>query len=425
MLERMLRAVAVCLLCLLATRAGLAELRAGTARVDITPAKYEALPMSGYAARTEGHKGIHDNLHVRAIAIDNGTTRAAVLTADLIGFSHRFWDRVTERIASEMHIPRENILLCATHTHSAPSPGTYESIASAGAHAQYISRVEAALIQAVRQAIESMQPARVGAGIGRANVNVNRRALMADGTWRLGINPDGPSDKTVSVVKFEATDGRPIAILSNYAVHGTGMGQENYLISADVPGATSRWVEKHFGDTVVAPWTSGAAGDQCPIYDRSASRFAGVEAIGRILGEEVVRVAQDIRSKAGDSIYGAQKVVSCPGQRFVPGPNGRRDGRFEDADPLPIRLSVLRIGDVALAGVSGEVLTGIGQRLMRESKSLRTIMLTHCNGSSGYIPDDAAYEQVSYEIQTSRFKRGCAENAIVSGLLELMRRRSR
>jgi neutral ceramidase len=410
---------------LLLSSAAAAEFRAGAARVDITPAKDEALPMSGYAARKEGHKGIHDNLYVRAIAIEAGNARAAILTADLIGFSSRFRDRIADRIATETRIPRENILLCATHTHSAPSPGTYESVAPDSAHARYMSRVEDSLMQAVRQALESLQPARVGEGTGRANVNVNRRALMADGTWWLGINPDGPSDKTVAVVKFETTDGRPIAILSNYAVHGTGMGQENYLISADVPGATSRWVETHYGDAVVAPWTSGAAGDQCPIYDRFATRFAGVEAIGRILGEEVVRVSQGIHARPAASVHAAQSVVTCPGQRFLPGPNGRRDGRFEDSDPVRIGLSVLRIGDVVLAGVSGEVLTGIGQRLKREAKSLRPILLTHCNGSSGYIPDDAAYEQVSYEIQTARVKRGCAEDSIVRGLLELMRRRSR
>lgn len=110
------------------------------------------------------------------------------------------------------------------------------------------------------------------------------------------IYPDGPSDKTVAVVKFETLSGSPIAILVNYAVHGTGMGQENYEITADVPGATSRYVEQYYGDQVVVPWTSGAAGDQCPIYDRSPKKFDGVMAIGRLLGEEVIRVAGTIQT---------------------------------------------------------------------------------------------------------------------------------
>jgi len=64
----------------------------------------------------------------------------------------------------------------------------------------------------------------------------------------------------------------------------------------------------------------------------------------------------------------------------------------------------------------------IGQRLRKESPFKNTIMVTHANGSSGYIPDDAAYDQISYEITTTRLKRGCAENAIVNGLLNMMDR---
>jgi hypothetical protein len=78
------------------------------------------------------------------------------------------------------------------------------------------------------------------------------------------------------------------------------------------------------------------------------------------------------------------------------------------------------VSHIALTGVSGEVLTMIGQRLKKESPFAHTIMVTHCNGSSGYLPDDAAYQEISYEITTSRVKKGCAENAIVNGLVEMM-----
>ena len=96
------------------------NLRAGAARIDITPAKDDALPMSGYAARQEGHKGIHDNLYVRAIALDDGAGRAAIVTADLIGFSHQFTNAVSERITSEANIALDHILIAGTHTHSRP-----------------------------------------------------------------------------------------------------------------------------------------------------------------------------------------------------------------------------------------------------------------------------------------------------------------
>jgi hypothetical protein len=224
----------------------------------------------------------------------------------------------------------------------------------------------------------------------------------------------------VAVIKLETTAGEPIAILVNYGVHGTGMGQANYQISGDVPGAASRWVEQHFGDKVVAPWISGAGGDQCPIYDRVAGKFDGVAAMGRTLGEEVVRVASGIRTSSEGTLTAAQKVVWCPGRRLVSGPGMRLDHEFVDADPADIRLSLLRIRDIALAGISGEVFTLVSQRLKRESRSPITVVIAHCNGASGYLPADAAYDQVSYEVQVSKVKRGCAETAIVNGLLELM-----
>jgi hypothetical protein len=120
------------------------------------------------------------------------------------------------------------------------------------------------------------------------------------------------------------------------------------------------------------------------------------------------------------SLRGAQRVVTCPGRRVDPGSTPRAEYTFTDADPVTIRLSLLTINNIALAGVSGEVFTLIAQRLRRESRFEHAMMVTHTNGSSGYIPDDAGFEPVSYEVTASRLKPGCAENAIVNGFLDLM-----
>lgn len=235
----------------------------------------------------------------------------------------------------------------------------------------------------------------------------------------LGNNPEGVSDKTVAVIRFDSLTGDPIAIISNYGVHGTVLGQANLQISSDLPGATARFIEQHYGNKVVSPWTSGTSGDQDPIY-RTGTDFRNVAALGQILGEEVIRVSDKIKTSARARIRGMQSVVSCPGKRTVQAPGPGREYKYEDADPVSIRLSLLVINDIAITGVSGEVLTNIGLRLKKESPFTRTIMVTHCNGSSGYLADDAAYDQVSYEITTTRVKRGCAEDAIVDGLLKIM-----
>ena len=324
--------------------------RAGAARVEITPAKDEALPMSGYAGRTQGHAGIHDPLFVRAIALDDGAAPAAIVTAEVIGFSHALWERISDRIAREAGIPRERLLLAGVHTHGAPAVGTYEREPSPK-QAAYIARVEDAIVEAVRKAQAALQPARAGAATGRANVNLNRRARTAYGGWWLGVNPDGPSDKTVAVVRFDNAAGEPIAVFSNYAVHGTVMGPQNLRITGDLPGAAARFVEQQMGGAVVAPWTSGAAGDENAIYG-PGNEFDQVAILGQILGEEIVRVARGIRTRPVARVRAAQKVVTCPGQRLAPGATRKdREIRFVDADPVSIRLSLVAMNDIALAGV--------------------------------------------------------------------------
>jgi len=417
--------------------------RAGAARVDITPPPDAALPMSGYASRTQGFKGIHDHIYVRAIVLDDGTTQAALVAWELIFVPDGVWADVSGRLAREVGIRPENLLLSAVHDHGAPS------VAAAGGRAgentvAYTKTVADAAVEAVRRAKAQLQPARFGIGTGTADLNVNRREQSPRGLW-LGYNENGPSDKTLTVLRFDDLAGKPIAFLINYAVHAVVMGPNNYQITGDLAGATSRFVEEHYlgerrlrsdggpriqlraeekvsGDGAVAVWTSGAAGDQNPIAMENGDDFTLVNALGRILGEAAVRAAGGIKTAAQVRIWGAQQVATCPGRRVKPGPTPRADYEFADADPVPIRLGLLMIDRVALAAVSGEVFTLIAQRLRKESPFTHTVMLTHTNGSSGYIPNDAEFERVGYEVTASRLKPGCAEDAIVNGFLELMRR---
>jgi neutral ceramidase len=414
-------------------------LRVGASRVDITPAADAALPMSGYAGRTQGFRGIHDHVYVRAIVVDDGTTQAALVAWESLFVPDAVWEETSQKIAAQTGIRPENLLLSAVHDHGAPTLGL---ASTAPKTAAYTKSVEDAAVTAVRQAKSQLQASRFGIGTGTAYVNINRRELTPGrGLW-LGYNEDGPSDKTVTVLRFDDLAGKPIAFWINYAVHAVVMGPENLQITGDLAGATSRFVEQHFtgkdhprGDggsrlqlrpegrgarDVVAIWTSGAAGDQNPISTVNGEEFGMVDALGKILGEAVVRAAGRVKTSADVRIHGAQQVVTCPGRRVEPGPTPRAEYKFSDADPVNIRLGLLMIDNIALAGVSGEVFTLIAQRLRRESPFNHTVMVTHSNGSSGYIPSDDSFEPVSYEVTASRLKPGCAEGAIVNGFLDLM-----
>ena len=146
-----------------------------------------------------------------------------------------------------------------------------------------------------------------------------------------------------------------------------------------------------------------------------------VDGLGRILGEESVRVANNIATMSSQArVEASQRVIDCPGRRVAPGPTPRPEYTFEDADPVSIRLSLVKLNGVALAGVSGEVFTRIYLHLKKDSPFNATIMVTHANGSSGYIPSDDAFEPISYESTASHLKPGCAEKGIVNGLVEMM-----
>lgn len=274
---------------LAATGAETGTFQVGAARVDITPPAGAALPMSGYAGRQQGFQGIHDRIYARAIVLHDGTRYAAIVTWELIGAPNAVWAELSQRVAKETGIAPEYLLLAAVHDHSAPVlAGMYGNADPKSV--PYTAKVEDATVEAIRQAKANMQPARVGAGTGRAYVNVNRREYTADRGWGLGFNPDFPSDQTLAVVRFETMSGKPIALVINYPVHAVVMGQENLQVSGDLAGATSRFVERHYrgapedrprsdagsdlrlrpeeavgGDGIVALWTSGAAGDQNPV----------------------------------------------------------------------------------------------------------------------------------------------------------------
>ena len=241
------------------------------------------------------------------------------------------------------------------------------------------------------------------------------------------MNPDGPSDKTVWVVKFENLSGEPIALLMNYAVHSVVAGSDNALITGDLAGAAERFVERQFQDKVVALWTMGPAADQNPKYyrsdmslgkdaDRAKNRESAYEAMdvqGQIIGVEVIQTANRIeRMIPVASIEAAERVVSCPTRP----PSAGRGGADQQLAAMDLRLMLIRINQIAITGVSGEVVTNIYWHLKKDSPFTNTIMVTMANDRIGYIADDANYERVT----GVPLARGCAENAVVNNLVEMM-----
>jgi neutral ceramidase len=400
------------------------RLLAGAAKVEITPQDLTGLTNLW----RRPFEGVHDHIYVRALVVKNGINSAAVVAADLVEFGDT--RELRKRIEKETGIPLDHILITASHDHNAPRVGTVTPGATAQvggpATEEYSVMVYDRIIDAVRQAKAALRPARVGVGRGTADVNTNREAFTTEG-WKLGVNPDGPSEKTVWVIKFESLSGEPLALLINYAVHSVFMGPENRLITGDIAGAVERYVERSYQDQAVALWTMGPAGDQNPKYldhgpDHKANEaeYRVMDALGTILGEEILQVASRIKRMSSEvRIEAAESMVSCPAR--IPPRDAQRLGmEVQQVDSLNIRLGLILIYHIALTWVSGEVVTKIYWHLQRESPFSNTIMITIANDRVGYIVDDTGYHAPTFESTASPFQPGYAESAIVNGLVEMM-----
>ena len=428
-------------------------LRVGAARIDITPQADPKYPALG--------KYAHEHLYVRAIVIDNGVTRAAIIGADQSNMQDSVWGPASKGAAAELKCPVENIIMSSTHTHSGaiPPSGAWTPTPASTTLADNI-------IAAVKQANTKLQPARVGFGTGMSYLNVNRDVISKKTRlWTQDSNLDAPSDKTVAVTRFEDMNGEPIAIYVNYAMHPVNLYLGGF-ISADYPGAATRYIEQLYDDKAVVAFSQGASGDQNPLYLRAStahmlrrggqeykgqplireeveaeiregrrpmvpvdakqtdqiSRF--IESEGQILGEEVMRVMDNMTTKDGDiRIWGSQQTISCPGRTRTNQGREGQPGTYSDGPDVNIRVGVLGIGSTAFTTIGAEVYNPIGQAVKKRSPLADTVVVTLANGAaaSGYIPTDDAFGRTTFQVLGSRLKPGCAETKIQNTLVGMLR----
>lgn len=381
-----------------------AVLKAGVARVEITPTK--PVQMSGYASRKGLSTDVHDPLSARVLAFESGGKRLVLVSTDLIGFYGGTADFLRQAILDECDLKPSELFLSAIHTHAGPTL-TMDKEKGHPHNLAYTLALKDKLIAVIREACESLEPVEIGTGVGHCPVGSNRRELRisrgGESSIVLGRNPYGPTDKEVLVMKVARADGAPVAIAFDYATHATCLGPKNYTISGDVIGLAEQFVERILGPETLAPAFAGASGNidpwfrVLPAFNTEPGWIPEPVLLGTFLGEEVVHVYRDIsRTDPAGDINSAFATLQLPAKPS-------EDGAKKNSDPVPFNVTVGRLGDVAFVGLGGEVLAEIGLAIKAGSPCAHTFVITHCNGAAGYLAPKHLHVEGGYEVRSTAY----------------------
>ena len=206
----------------------------------------------GYSERKSA--GVNDSIFHRIIALDDGIKQFFIVSTDICLFTPSEYDKVAATLHQEHGINPLDVWWTVTHTHSAPEvgvPGIYGTYMGERIQHEvdsaYTAMVEQKLIEGILEVKETVEPVRLGVGWGFSRANINRRALDVDGKASLGLNPDGPVDRRIGLLRIDKEAGGTLALIANYAIHGTVLNWENLQISGDAPGIVADYVEQEIG----------------------------------------------------------------------------------------------------------------------------------------------------------------------------------
>jgi neutral ceramidase len=394
-----------------------AGFRAAAVKVDITPKTPQWL--LGYGPRQS--TGVHDPIYTRVVAMDDGHTQFYLVSSDVCLFSPGIYDEVAVELQRTAGIPRKQFWWSVTHTHSAPEVGppamSKVFLANRFNHEwdrEYTRELTSSLVKAVQEAKSKLEPARLQTGLGMSMANINRRAKDVDGKVTLGLNPDGPADRQIGLIRIERQDGSLLALIANYAIHGTVLSGDNKLISGDAPGIVAAYLEEKLKATVL--FINGAAGNLAPIYSVYATPGAGHLSQFRVLlGDRILEANSTIPKGTEDVMLRPDEFsVETPLRSGLDWPQdltnySRTDSAGRVLVKLPVRF--LQINDTAIWSAPVELFCEIAIHVRNSSPFPHTFYFGYTNGWFGYLPTSQAVSEGGYEPNTSPFT-GAAESDI-------------
>ena len=449
---------------------GTLPFRAGAATANITP--WIGLSIAGNMSDRPVAR-VHDELHARALVLDDGAIQLALVLIDSCMVPRELIDAAKQRVHEATGMPIEHMLMAATHTHSAACA---TPVFQSDPDPEYAAFLEVRVANAVQLALDRLAPARIAWGIGYLPDEVhNRRWYMKPGTVGENpfgktdekvkmnpprnsenlIEPAGPTDPEICFLAVEHADGRPLALLANYALHYVG-GTHADEVSADYFGLFAKRIETLLdadrqAPPFVAMLSNGASGDINNIDFRVDAKlqdpYEQMTIVANKVAAEVYRAYQTLEFKDVLSLASAQEEIALGVRKPTPeeleearaivaaaeGPEmkGLREIYARESvliseypDTVPVTLQAFRIGDVGIAAIPCEVFVEIGLRFKAESPLKPTFTIELANGYNGYLPTAAQHALGGYETWRARssYLETHAAEKIADTILGLLRR---
>ena len=340
----------------------------------------------GKVVADRANQGTHDPITVRCLVLQEKHVAVALVSVDAAGISNAMVRRIQESVASEVSTPAGNILIGATHTHQGP---ILERGFLSTASEEWVNYVTDTIARTIIEAHQNLLPASLGFGLGHVDLNYNRLFIGQDGRAKyIRRNPTrrfyGPADKEVVVLRVDHRDGRPLAVVFNYALHGVVMHRDNLLLSADFPGPARETIEEHLEPGVTAIYFNGAEGEMNP-YETENKDFQVVAQVGQTLAEEVLRVYPSIQTTSSPRL-------AVQSRRLDYQPRNLPEGKES------VTVSAVFLEDATLVTVPGEMFAQAGMEFKRRSPFANNMILGLTGGSIGYIPPKEAYSHGGYGV---------------------------
>ena len=360
-----------------------AQLHAAVATVDITPPV--GYHLAGYSARKEPSNALRDPLHGRLLLLDDGGTRLAIVTLDLIGLLWPTTQRVRQAISQAAQVPPDHILANWSHTHAGPEVERYESYT-----AQLVDKLGGAALEALRR----LRPARLTYAEDCIGFSINRRLRRDDGTVLMAPNPEGPVDRKLRLVRVDTEGARPMVVLFHAVCHANALRSDNLTISADFPGLAQDFVAAAFpgctpmflqgctGDVRANLPGEGARPTDFRSADEEDFRWCGYS-LGAAAVHAAARAGTREAMDLGTELAAAETVLALQG----------RDGGKRE---FPIQA--LRLGKLSLIGLAGEPVVEYGLQLDRRLAGRGLVVVAgYSNAEVGYLSTAAIYAEGGYE----------------------------